>query len=492
MSQANVESRFLSKDEAEALVQRIGKFARGGGLTVPVISSWWSGELRWGRNRVNLAGDRRDIRITVTRIINGSSGRASTNQTDDTSLEGVVRAAERGAASWEGLEKFEIPYSFEPPMPALPLPKPVIWSDATYNLAAEARGEIARKLVASAEAVKLLSAGYIEVRAGSVLRTVNGVSQYDRYTQAQCSMTVRDAQGRGSGWAGLSSYDWAKIDAPALAQRALDKCLASRNPVALEPGRYTVILEPQAVADFLQTLMASLPKSFDRQAAELGQGPFALPGENFSVPGYRLRAKTKLGLKVMDPRVTLSHDPEDPELGILPELGLQPLKWVDQGVLVNLSQSRINSMREQGFNLPIRSPEDSYRMSGGDTSIEQMIATTKRGLLVTRFSNVGGAWAGASGVTRDGIWLIENGKITKPVKNFWFAESPLFALNQLEQLGRPVPVFRPVRDPDSVAYSWVERSTRLQQQKLMPALTPVVVPPIKVRDFSFNALADAF
>src|SRR5262245_39507564 len=127
-------------------------------------------------------------------------------------------------------------------MPSLPLPKSAIWSDATYALTAETRGAIARELVAGAEAAGLLSAGYIEVRAGSVLRMVNRALRYDRYTQAQCSMTVRDPVERGSGWAGLSSYDWAKIDGPALAKRALDKCIASRRPVALEPGQYTVIL----------------------------------------------------------------------------------------------------------------------------------------------------------------------------------------------------------------------------------------------------------
>ena len=113
---------------------RLMGLARGGGVTVPTITSWWNGEVRWGRNRVNLAGDRRDIRVAVKRIMNGSVGEATTNQTDDASLEGVVRAEERGAARWDKHERVLTDYSFDPPLPPLPLPRPVIWSDATYNL----------------------------------------------------------------------------------------------------------------------------------------------------------------------------------------------------------------------------------------------------------------------------------------------------------------------------------------------------------------------
>jgi predicted Zn-dependent protease len=114
-------------------------------------------------------------------------------------------------------------------------------------------------------------------------------------------------------------------------------------------------------------------------------------------------------------------------------------------------------------------------MSGGESSIDEMIRTTKRGLVVTRFSNIRRLDATsmlATGLTRDGLWLVENGKITKAVKNFRFTESPLFMLNAIEQLGVPVPVFRPTREEGG-------------------ALTPAIVPPLKVRDFSFTSTIDA-
>ena len=133
------------------------------------------------------------------------------------------------------------------------------------------------------------------------------------------------------------------------------------------------------------------------------------------------------------------------------------------------------ALSTRGENVP-RLQSRAFRMSGGETTLEQMIASTRRGLVVTRFGNVRLLDATSllsTGLTRDGLWLVENGRITRPVKNFRFTESPLFALNSIEQLGPPVPVFRPWNEP------------------LDPAITPAIVPPLKVRDFSFTASIDA-
>ncbi|HEU4642604.1 MAG TPA: metallopeptidase TldD-related protein [Gemmatimonadaceae bacterium] len=466
--------RILSKEECDAIVRRVLGFARGGGETRVRIYSWWNGELRWARNRVSLASDRRDIRVEVWRTGGVGRGNVSTNQLDDASLEAAVRAAERAALLAPQI--LRTPPGL-PPLPHTERPTTTIWSDATYTATPETRGEVARALVAPAEAKGMLSAGYLEMRAGSLLQVSSDRlvdpygpldTPYVTWTQAQCSMTVRDQQGSGSGWAGLSGYDWGKIDANALAARALEKCEASQHPVALEPGRYTVILEPQAVADLMELIVPTLW----RERAESGLGPWAL------APDDALHLwRTKLGLKVVDERITISHDPADPELGILPTPWMQPVTWVDKGVLTNLAYDRDYALGRLNVNAALRGMT-GYRMSGGTTSIEEMIATTQRGLLVTRFSNVRGLDQKsvlATGLTRDGLWLIEHGKITKAVKNFRFTESPLFVLNAIEQLGVPVPVFRPVKNP----YDQSE------------PLTPAIVPPLKARDFSFTSTIDA-
>ncbi|HEU4585151.1 MAG TPA: metallopeptidase TldD-related protein, partial [Gemmatimonadaceae bacterium] len=459
------DDRILHEAECRAIAERIFAFAKGGGETKVFLSCWWNGELRWARNRVSLAGDRRDIRIIVRRTVGVGEGNVVTNQVDDVSLEAAVRAAERDALL---SPRIEHPAAYEPPLPRGDWLETAIWSDATYNLSTEARGEIARGLIESAEAKGMLSAGYMEVRAGarmtiSSLRPADPTglwdTPYQKWTQAQCSMTVRDAKGTGSGWAGLSSYDWNAIDGDALAKRALEKCIASQNAVALEPGRYTVILEPQAVADLMEVFATSL----SREIAENGRGPWALAQDD-ALGIWR----SKLGLKVADSRITISHDPMDPTLGIVPrEPWVEPITWVERGTLTSLAYERPYAVQKLNENATGRWMT-GYRMSGGETSIDEMIGTTRRGLLVTRFSNIrklDSRSLVSTGLTRDGLWLIENGKISKAVKNFRFTESPLFVLNSIERLGRPVPVFRPVERPSN------------------PALTPAIVPPLEVRDF---------
>jgi len=474
------EERILSKDACDAIARRVFAFARGGGETWVQIGSWTRGELRWARNRVSLASDRRDVVIAITRFMPSAGlGAVSTNQLDDESLEASVRAAERIAAATHSSSRATPGL---PPQPVATWPKTAIWSDATYGMSAERRGEIARSVIEPAEAKGYLSAGYIEQHAGAVMRVSSERPAgpytvvdrpYVQWTQAQCSMTVRDQQGAGSGWAGLSSYDWQSIDPASLGARALQKCEASRNPVVLEPGRYTVILEAQAVADLMRAVVASM----DRLQAESGGGPWPLAVDDVLRIGPQPVWRTKLGLKVIDERITIDHDPSDPRLGILPDPWMEPVTFFDKGVLTNLFYDREYALAYLGKNAPRRGMS-GYRMSGGTTSVEEMIASTQRGLLVTRFTDIRGLDGGSllcTGLTRDGLWLIEHGKISKAVKNLRFTESPLFVLNSIEQLGVPVPVFRPVRD----AY-----------EQRVP-LTPAIVPPLKARDFSFTSTIDA-
>lgn len=467
--------RILSTEECEAIARRVFDAAQGGGETRVGISSWWQGELRWARNRVSLASDRRDIRLRVTRIVDRAVGIVITNQVDDVSLAAAVRAAERSA---QLQPQFVGSAAFYPPRPSFETPETAIWSDATDHLTTEGRGEVARALVGPAEEKGMLSAGYLEVRTQSRAEFTSAKAEasalpewpYVACTQAQCSMTVRDQKGAGSGWAGLSGYDWSAIDPQALAARALEKALASRDPVALEPGRYTVILEPQAVCSLMDLFVGAL----SREPIEtVGGGPFWLAYDD----ALKLN-RTKLGLKVADERVTLSHDPADHALGVVPTPDMLPLDrvtWIDRGVLTQLSMDRDYALRALSENRGAHRPI-AFRMSGGDTSVEEMIQTTKRGLLVTRFWGTRLLDNGsvlATGLTRDGVWLIENGKITKAVKNFRFTESPLFVLNSLDALGPAVPVFRPVASPYDVQ------------------LTPAIVPPLKARDFSLTSLVDA-
>jgi predicted Zn-dependent protease len=472
------ERRILSRQECDAIWERVRGFARGDGELSLWIGGFWAGELRWARNRVSLASDRRELQVAVTRVVGGHAAEAYLNQLDDASLKAAVEYAERLAK----LVGRESRWDFVTPPPAFEYPEPAIWSDATRDLATEARAQVARRTTDTAEGDGLAAAGYLQVQAhanafftddrGAEHATRFHRSSYSQYTSAQCSTTVRDSKGSGSGWAGLTSYDWSAIDYGALAERAHRKAVTSRNPVAIEPGRYTVILEPQAVHDLVSFLIASLGRRGPEHYGT-GGGPFRLGQDHALELG-----RSKLGLKVVDERITIGQDPMDPLLGVIPWDGTphraphRAITWIDRGKLTALDdETRDYALQTRNEHLP-RVNSHAFRMSGGETSVEEMIKTTKRGLLVTRFSNARMLDPNslvATGVTRDGLWLIENGQISKAVKNLRFTESPLFVLNSLEQLGVPVPVFRDIGF----------------------RLTPAVVPPLKARDFSFTATIDA-
>jgi predicted Zn-dependent protease len=183
----------------------------------------------------------------------------------------------------------------------------------------------------------------------------------------------------------------------------------------------------------------------------------------------------------VDPRVTISHSIKDPELGVIPVAGVRDITIIEKGVLTELFTDRQLVLNESNVHKP-NIERNSYRMEGGTSTTEDLIASTKRGILVTRLSNMSQGDVGslhASGVTRDGLWLIEDGKIAKPVRNFRFIESPLFALNNLEDIGQAERVFHPLRGSMFVGFT------------PHMILSQVIVPSIKVRDFSFTSTADA-
>lgn len=465
------DNRILFRENVEKLIARTKTFMTPGSVcSGVVVQGWWQSEMQWARNYLNVSADRRDLSVRFGVELGRASGSATTNQIDDASLKGVVAQAERNAYFKQSKAK----ETMEMLPPILPMADATVWSDSTFNAPTEQRAKLIAHLTTASRDQSLMSAGYIELRGGEfAVWDAEGADpksvEYYTYSQAQCSMTVRHPKGQGSGWAGLSSYDWARIDAGELADRALKKCVASLNPVAIEPGRYTTILEPQAVSQLCENLIGALNNRI--QADRSANSPFSLNYDQ----GLRIW-RNMLGMKVVDDRITIEHDPEDPELGVIPRPGIGRIRFIENGVLTQMAlQERRFGVEDRNINDPEKT-RSAYRMSGGSTTTDEMIATTKRGLLVTRFGHAGqldGKSLLCTGFTRDGLWLIENGKLSKAVKNMRFTESPLFMLNNLEQMGPAVPVFRPVR-----------RATTVD-------MSPAIVPTLKVNDFSFTAMVDA-
>jgi len=450
------DGRFLSHAQCRALVDRIQAMTTGGGVTRVWIWSNWTDNIRWARNAAATGGETQESMVEISRNIRGAVGSARTNGISDSPLHECVRRAESLIDLYS-----ESPDDYPDPLPRVhPSAKPVIWFDRTVTRDETVRASAVDRMIAPAEAAGCLSAGYFEVAAlGTALISSEGLTRYYPYTTAQCSVTVRDPVGRGSGWAGVDWNDVARIDTAQLARVALDKCLRSRNPVAIEPGRYTAILEPQAVCDLVSPLLWG---AMERNVAEQGQGPFADPMR----PGY-----SRIGQRVIDPRLTISADPMDPDCGFFPFDGsgepYVPVTWIERGVLRALAYDRGYGLTQLGQDAALPNSR-AFHLSGGTSTLDEMIAATTRGVLVTRFNAIRILdWDSMlmNGNTRDGVWLIEHGKIVKPIKNFRFTESPMFVLNNLEAIGIPQRVFR----PDA----------------------PAIVPPLMVRDFSFTGLVDA-
>jgi predicted Zn-dependent protease len=303
----------------------------------------------------------------------------------------------------------------------------------------------------------LQAAGFLLVDATSrAVGNARGLFGYHRSTNANYTLTVRTSDGTGSGWAGAEHNDWKAIDATRVSRTAIEKARRSRDPMAIEPGRYAVILEPQAVGDLVQRVTSAL----DARSADEGRSPFSKPGGG-----------NRIGERVVDPRVTLVSDPQDPQLRAAPfdDEGLPERRaaWIEHGVLRQLVYSRYWA-RKRGK--PATPSPSSIKLLGGTTTVDEMIRSTSRGVLLTRLwylRSVDPRTLLHTGLTRDGTFLIENGKITRALKNFRFNESPLFLLNHLEAIGPAVRV------------AGVE------------AGGVVVMPALKVKEFEFTSLSDA-
>ena len=444
---------ILTRDEAQALIVRVVKMSKADSIEIQIFGGY-SANVRFADNQMSTAGSVGDLQLGIQSAFGPKHAIVTTNELTEESLRAAVDKSERLA---------RLAPDDPEAMPLLPAQQfqPV---DAYFlsvaNMTADERARIALTALEPARSAgDLTAAGFLVTSIGfTAFGSNTGMFAYHRSTNANYTVTVRTKDGTGSGWAGAEHNDARQVDFAAISKRAVDKARQSRNPVAIEPGRYTVIFEPQAVGDLVQLIGGYT----DARSTDEGRSPFVKTGGE---------GGTRVGEKIVDDRVTIYADPSDPMVLAQPfdgdGLPLGRQVFVDRGVLKTLYYSRFWA-KKKGVE-PTGAPT-SFCMSGGDQSIEQMIASTPRGVLVTRLwylREVDPRTILYTGLTRDGTFLIENGKITRPLKNFRFNDSPLFMLNNLEAMGRP---------------------ERLAGTEGGGA---VIVPPIKVRDFNFTSLSDA-
>ncbi len=441
----------ISRTDALRIIESVIKLSHADAIQV-VIRSSRTRNVRFAANQLSTAGVVEDTTLAVMSYIGKKHSAVTTNDLSPESLERTVRKAE-AIAKLAPDDAEMLPVLGTQQLKDLS----AAWDDTTANLDAGVVTAAANTALGPARKSSALTvAGFLVTGADAIaIGTSAGLFAYHRGTSANYTLTVRTADGTGSGWSGEDANAWSQLDFARVSAQAIEKAERSRNPVAIEPGRYTVILEPQAVGD----LVGLMPRYFNARSADEGRSPFAKAGGG-----------NKLGETIVNAMVNLTSDPADPLVLSQPfdsdGMPLTKQSWITNGTLSTMLVPRSWAARR---NLVATGTPNNLILGGGSTTRDAMIASTQRGVLVTRLwylRETDPRTMSYTGLTRDGTFLIENGKITKSIKNMRFNESPLFLLNNVEALG---PVRRTSTDGPGV--------------QIMPIL--------KARDFNFTSLSDA-
>ena len=404
---------------------------------------------RFANNAIHQNVAEHGLTVSIRTVVDGRSARVTTNRVEEDAL----RAALENSLALAGSQPKD-PH-------LLPLPGKQKYRalqrfiPATAKLTAEKRARAVKRACDLAERSGQMAAGIFESgQSQTVLSNSRGLFAAHRQTQAEFSVTMQ--HGGAASWAKANAADVRAIDRLALAKRASEKAKCAQNPVELDPGRYTVILEPAAVLDLAGYLF------YDFAAT--------------AVQDQRSCFSGRMGKTLFGKNITITDDVYHPEqLGPPFDGEGQPRErvvLVDKGVLRNLVYSRRSAKAARkkptghGFALPNEYGEAPMNLviGGGNSSLEEMVRSTERGLLVTRLwyiREVDPYEKIMTGMTRDGLYLVEKGQIGRAARNFRFNQSILEMLGNVELLGA------------------AHRASGEESMEM-------VVPPMKIRGFQFS------
>ncbi|MBS0215195.1 MAG: TldD/PmbA family protein [Proteobacteria bacterium] len=439
---------IFTEAQAKAILDKVIALSKADEITA-YLSGSAAGNIRFALNNVSTSGVVENTQLAVQVAFGKRVGTATINEFDDASLERVVRRAEDLARLAPENPEF---------MPAIKAqkytPSPT-FSESTAAIDPEFRAKVAADSIAACKAENLVAAGFLEDGQGfSAIANSNRNFGYQKETSFTYTCTVRTEDGRGSGWVIRDLKDASDFDASRDVRTAVRKGSASAGAKALEPGKYTVILEPAAAAGLIGFMMGF----FDARSADEGRSFLSKKGGG-----------NKIGEQVFGPQVNIHSDPWDTAAPVAPwgndGLARTRLPIVDKGRIANLEYSRYWAQKQGKDAVDF----GNILMAGGTKSTAELIEGTEKGILVTRtwyIRLVDPQTVLLTGLTRDGTFYIENGKIKYPIKNFRFNESPVIMLNNIDELGKPVRV-----SSDEVG--------------------TMVLPPMRLRDFTFTSLSDA-
>jgi PmbA protein len=438
----------LSLKDLERVAEKVLKLSRADETEVDVGATT-DALTRFANNTIHQNVAEHSLGVSVRAVVDGRTARATTNKTDDDSLRRAVEAAMTLAKN-------------QPKNPdLLPLigkqkyQKVSRFFSSTANTDPEDRAKAVTRVCKRAAKAKQTAAGiFSSGESRSVLANSRGlIAQYEQ-TRAEFSVTILEPT--SSGWAKSNSPDIRKIHPEELAERAATTAATSREPREIPAGHYTTILSPSAVLDLVGFMFYDFAATavLDKRSCFTG----------------------RIGKKVFGDDITIWDDAYHPLQSGAPHDGegvpRQKVLLVDKGVPKNLVYARSTAKKMKakptghGFSLPNEYGEAPMNLvfSGGTATTDEMIASTERGVLVTRLwyiREVDPYKKILTGMTRDGTFLIEKGKVAGGVRNFRFNQSIIDMLSSVEMMGVPV------RAAGEESFE-------------------MVVPPMKVRDFHFS------
>jgi predicted Zn-dependent protease len=417
---------MLGETEIRRIVESVLGASRADQTEVQVFANN-SALTRFANNYIHQNVEYSDVDVRVRAVIGQKIGIASTNEISEDALRRVAAKAYELAQHQRENEDFR----------SLPRPEPIphaeSFAESTARCGPEGRAAVVGQICEASSRAALTAAGAFRTAAQEItLANSLGVFAYHRETQADINTVIMSAT--SSGYAARLSKDVADIDGAAIADEAVDRALRSVNPQTIEPGTYEVVLEPYAVVDLLDFF------------SYLSFGALPYMEKRSFMSG-------RLGERVMAENISISDDGLAPE-GIPTPFDYegapkQPVSLIERGVAKGVvwdsyyAGKQGGDARSTGHALPAGStigpiPLNMF-MAPGDATRDEMIRSTKRGLWVTRFwytRSVHPLNVVVTGMTRDGTFLIEDGKVVGPVRDMRFTQGYVEALDHADLVGR--------------------------------------------------------
>lgn len=431
---------MLDQSRAEQIFEKIKKFSSAREVEV-LFSSTNHALTRFANNTIHQNVAEVNEVASVRVAFDGKTARATTNRFDDESLKRAVQSA-------ESIAKVQEPDSELLPMATANdgegAHAPMRWFDQTAAITPTDRAEGVGKIVSVAKKNKLVTAGiYSTTQSAEAVINSRGLSAFHRQTAAEVSITM--LADSSSGWQKANSPDVKNVDPVRLAEIAAQKAHGSTKPQELHPGKYTVILEPAAVLDLVGFMFWDFG--------------------GMAILDQRSFLNNRIGTKLFGGNITIVDDVTHPLQSNTPFDGegvaRRRIELVQKGVIKRVVYARgtAEKMRKSEFNdkvgeisstghgfpLPNEMGEAPTNIvfitPGNEQTVDQMIAGTERGILITRLwyiREVDPYEKILTGMTRDGTFLVENGKVKHGLLNFRFNQSLIETLNGVEAMSKAV------------------------------------------------------